>query len=257
MNVNIKSLSINIRTDYDIDNRNRERTSIEFRFQVLGENREYPHSFYVSGRGVFPKAVSLMFDCLNGESEFYPFFDDITYLIRFHDQGIVFKDTSKQHGYQDLWLTYPGKLIANRILQLINAQSNKMTGDKGTVESSYTFTQDEIELARRQYAPLYAVEWGNCQQDWLLARDNHLVSEEGQKRLTRAYEHLIAIAKNYSDGKLVTIYLSRDHAQRDDIPMSFCFDIRTHDNKRIMNGGIIAHCYDREGETYYEYNMHT
>jgi len=258
MNVNVKYLKLFV-TQHNTINAQHRRVSVEFKFKTDSHDKRYPHLFYISGRGTVdspPIALENAFDCMRGNASFNPFHDDGLYLIKFGSTGFRyhFSDGSNK----DIWVTFPMELIADKIRGLMGKISlqndwddTSYSNDRFTLE--YEFDERELNQIRRKVAPCYT--WNQEEKSRQCLREVYTDSRvKNIDRFRDGIKHLVDMAKSYSNGIPVNVYLSNDHVKRESCPMSFYFCITNHEGKRIINGGIIAH---KRGDNEFEYSMHT
>ena len=182
--------------------------------------------------------------CLRGEAEFYPFYDDGIHKAQFTPRG--WRHLSNDEGdmkYKEWGATFPGEVLARVLEQLYEPDA---------VARLRTFTYDELEGIAKKYAP--QIDWQYQDREDASVEVAFRRGAEQWPEVARARESLEQIASNYSDGDVVTINLSFDAFDKGDNPAhSYYFDIRKKE-RRVMNGGIIAHLDDK-GVPHYA--MHT
>lgn len=188
-------------------------------------------TFYVISKKELPDVLK----CLRGTADYYPCFFDGLYLLRFHPQGLTAYEINPPHG-NIRYFTFPGEAFANA-LELFYESPN----------IEYTADNNFIGWHKNYYRPRAKFNWyDHCEKGVIRALPD--------EKLSQALNGLLRIAHNYSDGQINVIDISYDNWNGKDLDKpSFYFNIRTPDNKRIMNGGIIAHEY--KGKV--EYSTHT
>jgi len=219
------------------------------------QKREFLRSFVISHA-----EVRHVLAIINNSASYAPYFDDGIHLVKFHPHGIREYYVSGERNMRQFWLEFP-------LVEL-----------RGPLELLLTYTeqqQDYILVAdfqaadcaewAAQYGPKYKWQYENYYDDAPDLRAKIQVDNADPRvtgSLRESLERLTNIACNYSDGQENTIILRYDARPRPDQPASYYFCIMTPDNKRIMNGGIIAHprFADKWGEgepVGWEYSTHT
>ena len=213
MKVNVSELSL----------KNNQGKYVDFRFKT--ESMEQPIGFIIT----FDEAEYAL-SCLTGTAKFAPWFDDGVHLIRMTQHGFRHLYTGGSRLQQDM-AVFPGVELAKALTYILRYSK---------VDETYTFTPECLAEIAQHYAPV--VRWDYREWDDVEPVQNALARlSVDYPYLSEATAHLEAIAGNSSDGLPVTIYLSYDGMPKEGVPPSFYFDIRTPNDERIMNGGIIAH----------------
>ena len=221
--------------------------------------------------------------CLRGGAAFNPIFDDLNHQIKFGSNGAKVIDFEGMSGgwsrAETYYCNFPGTMLAGK-LDTAAAQA-RMLKDNAEFEKtyeargaswSYTFSDETLSGARATYAPRIRFEFadfgrGNAAKKYMEALHHPLVvngKADGKRAsLKQQMQGLAHIAKNNSDGDLVTIHVSLDN---ENDPASFYWWIEKG-GKQYMNGGIIAHPLrdkvEGEDDYYrwpivgYEYSTHT
>lgn len=120
---------------------------------------------------------------------------------------------------------------------------------------------------KKDYGPKIQVVFERDADKYYMAalHDQRVPTPDPRKRSTLKdqMQSLARIARNYSDGDPVTVYVSPDDMPSENRPMSFYWHIQKG-GRRISNGGIIAHAnhaktesgeYEQDGT--FEYSIHT
>jgi len=211
-----------------------------------------------------------------GTSEFNPYFDDINYLTKFAGDGIKMQhfdggcsrriygteDYEQGRFSQELYFIFPAHQAAHLLALTISVTRRlKAANDKNKADSEdlsvpyyqrpqrdsdlynarweYTVYPETIQAWARLSAPKIRVQFEReaarfYKEAMHDSRNLHPFTLKSDVR------RLARIAKNVSDGDVVTVHISPDHAERKDIPMSFYWWIEKN-GQRYFNGGIIAH----------------
>jgi hypothetical protein len=195
--------------------------------------------------------------CAKGESDFYPWFDDGIHKIRIHPRGLDELYTSGYYDgnggrYESFYFIMPGEWFAHWLEHALEYAPHK--SDERRFE--FQVEQRELTLLKSQYGPKYQWAYHPEEVEGKLMAD---LRDPRQTRLEGCVEQLTQIAKNYSDGKVVTVNIQFDNPPLKDYPMSYYFWIVTASGYRIINGGIIAHRNRQEGEYIdeWQYSTHT
>lgn len=219
MNVNIESIKIEKSGENNV------------RLAIMSKSNgydEYP-TFFVFSHAEY----ELMLACSKGKSKVYPYFDDGLYLIKITPLCIKVVYTNENKNSNTHYFYFPTLPVIGQMEYLFNGENDTIEFDKFTVDNW-----------REHYAPKYQYN------DILRYGSNDNPLESARVACPDMLERLEQIAKNYSDGNMITISLSFDgYNPSHNRPDDFYFDIRDDKNRRIMNGGIIWH-----GESY---SMHT
>lgn len=247
-NMNVSSMVVNFQSN----------GSMEVKLNSEGYkdlDNGYPTSVYITA-----KELPLFLDCMTGESDIYPYFSDISYLLRVHSNGYKFIKLSSAYDSTGKFIEYtftvPNKLLSE-LHTIIRAHIESPS------DNSWSLSEDDIIRLSDQVRPV--IQWTMSHYTtgywsdftWIETIEHDLnqsliVWSEKYPSLLHHLEGLSRIARNYSNfGDKVTIHLSFDSKPRENLPDSYYFDIRNHENKKIMNGGIIFHSSANE------YSMHT
>jgi len=242
-----------------------DRGSMEIRLQtsnMIEENdgyySKYPTSIYINNN-----ELPLFLSCLKGESKIYPWFDDISYLVRPYSDGMKIMHISDTK-CQTWYVNFPFKMY-NNLLNAIEGEIDnpcEFTLTLTPYERQY-FTDMTMPLVKWNYQDRMSGKWENFEyKEWIEKSITESVNNQKSQypELTNNLESLQRIATNYSVfGELVEIDLSFDcYNNNPDIPDSYYFNIHMGNN-RIMNGGIIAHeeWNNKERTGNYHFSMHT
>jgi hypothetical protein len=256
MIVNLVNLKVNFH----------ESGSIELRFQTkeMIEDKNYYYSEVPTSVYISKDSIPYFIDCLTGKSNFYPWFDDINYLVKPHCDGMSFLDKSNPNKVMEWTIYFPFKLWKRLIKEL--KQFNKSSFN-GFIE----LTPDELDSFAKDVYP--KVKWNyhhRTDGKWIDFKWNEWITKnviDSLYKWSNIYPDLLKdldrlenIAKSYSVfGELIEIDISFDsYNTNEGTPDSFYFYIHVTVNgedKRIMNGGLIAHYDERKNE--YHYSMHT
>ena len=173
-------------------------------------------------------------------------FGDLNYTVESYKDGLRIRDPNGT-----TFFAFPGPELADAIAAL-------------GPDETHVFSEEELERIREQYAPRVKLKWhGEAKERYMAVRTGKisLMGREARNQLHQSMLRWIRIAKNRSDGELVTVNVSPDH-----LPYSFYIDIRDATGKRVMNGGTIAHetkenednvLYHERKVVGYEYQNHT
>ena len=233
--------------------------SIKFIMQTKEReiNDKHP-TFYIISRSELP----LMLDCINGESKFYPFFDDGLYHIKVHPAGIVSYELheNKTNNY---YFHIPLKELP-KLLDTIYTHYS----DPYIKEHTYELDSSELKSLKfeyrnrsswiyhnHNYSRMELTPEGYNYIEYPINRIKHTILNDikTHPELKDLLQRLNHIAKNNCFKDTVTIELSYDHIPVENKPTSYYFFI--HENgKKIINGGIIAH---KQNDETYNYSMHT
>jgi hypothetical protein len=195
-------------------------------------------------------------ECKRLLTEKWVTYEDCSQIIMFNPAGarVVSLDhysrefqTDKISGqYKETWYTFPRDELNSDLSSLLNAPADTTMDfalmipvwiEKYSPRVEWVYGEN-VESAFTQDMDSMFVDWGEYgKQDYL--------------------PHLQRIAENSSNGNLVKVFLSFDcYTHPTGHPHNYYFDIWDMvSDKRIMNGGIIAHY--NEGANNYTYQMHT
>ena len=229
------------------------------------------------------KEAQYAVDCLDGTASFLALIDDINHLVKFARDGMKVIDLEGTGGLdyraEINYCAFPGGLLSpvmstavEKAIELGKTAEQTHSYDDMNARWEYQFSEDELVAARKTSSPKIRFAFhdygrGNPAQKYMQALRHPLVcnaktSERGVS-LKSQMQGLARIARNQSDGDLVTIHVSLDDMND---PASFYWWIEKN-GKQYMNGGIIAHSLrdnsDENVEWYhrpiigYEYSTHT
>lgn len=180
----------------------------------------------------------MLISCAKGESSIYPFFDDLSYLLKVYPTGarlialnqysshIKNKGGHKESGnYCEYYIEFPFSDVTSWFESVLSTYNY----------NEYILDQDTIEFLSAKYAPRHTINFA-CK-----ATPNDVTFEACIASLER-------MADNNSNGDIITISIYDDGMQ-DDMPR-FYFDMRRSDHSRILIGGIVY--WDNFG-----YQIHT
>jgi hypothetical protein len=157
---------------------------------------------------------------------------------------------------KDMWyFEFPGEVLASLLQNALSACLVAL--ENGQTGRVFEYAMDENELAHvvSQYAPEIQYLFNDGSDvGYKSAMADSMV--QNPEQLKRAFHHLSNIARNHSDGDLVTINVWPDRYGDSDSPMSFYWSILDSDGRRIMNGGIIAHAERSSDPRYVDYEWY-
>lgn len=172
----------------------------------------------------------LLIECARGNSAYYPYIDDISYLLKIGPDSARIIDLnqystpiknqwgSKVSGeYRQYFVEFPFQEIVTWLIVIL--QDSEFT--------TFELSQSTIERLTMIYAPRVSIEWGES------------CNPVEDTTFTDCLASLERIAKNNSSGELVTVNIYAD-GQHDGYPCYY-WDMRREDNSRILNGGIVYH----------------
>lgn len=235
-----------------------ESGSIRFTMSTLEREKDDKYNtFYVISHNEIP----LMLDCMTGKSKIYPYFDDGLYHIKIHPYGIrsLEKHSDK---FKEYWFNIPLCKL-DVLIEWINEhyQDSKLHMGRIYILTSENLKRLKFEFRDRIkfiYHDLIHTTFKDGQfHDELELKlwDKIKTDINSNPELLDNIKSLKRIAHNYATDKPITINLTLDSYQdKNYAPSSYYFYIMTEDNKRIMNGGIIAH---KNNDDSYHYSMHT
>lgn len=248
-NCNISSMEVNFRANGNME--------VKLNSQGYKDlDNGYPTSVYITA-----EELPLFLDCMTGESEVYPYFSDISYLLRVHTDGFKFIKLSSAYNGTGKFIEYTFT-VPNKLLSELHAMIRAHI--ESPSDNLWSLSEDDITRLSDQVKPV--IRWdmrhytnGHYENTftWIETIEHDLnqsliVWSEKYPSLLHHLDGLSRIAHNYSSfGDKVTIHLSFDSKPRENLPDSYYFDIRNHENKKIMNGGIIFHSSTNE------YGIHT
>jgi hypothetical protein len=234
-------------------------------FVLEGEEKR-SSSYFLS-----PREVMFAQTCCLGRN-FSPYLDDINHLIQFKPSGIHVIELDGSNFYHR-WAEVPGREIENllrftlgKALELKRlAEKKDATYEQRNASWEYKVPEYILEGWKRVYKPRIRFRfYGDAKDGFLAAMRDDRVLVSSRSSLKDQFHSLARIARNSSDGEIMTINISPEH--NGDAPMSFAWSIRC-DKGRVMNGGIIAHpirAKEPENVEYYkreivgyEYSTHT
>ena len=220
MNVNLSRLSI--------EKLNNGHICLRFSTIQSDKNHGYMESVYLT-----ESESRAAIECLNGTALYYPYFDDGIHLIKFHPQGFNHLYTGNNKA-EKKYIYFPGSYIAASLTMILE-------GYKDFTE----FEPDFIYQVKCHVSPKIKVICQNI-EDKTTIQDTikRLLSDDKVKNdVIRFIRSIVRIAKNSSSmGDRITVHLSYDgYKEPDRLYPSFYWCIMTDDNKRVMNGGLIAH----------------
>jgi len=213
-----------------------------FRLSLTSDNHP-DKTFYYFGEN----ELDFLLDCINGKAKFYPYFDDGLYALKCYPQGLHCAYTSSDEQY---WFTFPFNELTVYIEEI-----QRMI----ELEKEYTANLTPlIETWINVYSPVVRVEWHgeNIESRFLDDIDNPKV--KNRDYAVNWLERQIKMCESYSDGNIITLHICYDgYQERKDNPCSYYWYIMDEQNRRLMNGGFIAHHYNRDGQDCFEYATHT
>jgi hypothetical protein len=220
-----------------------------FRFAMINEEMkpdEYTKKIYPTYYVISRPEIPLVLDCLRGKTEFFPWFDDGNYHIRFTPGGIQSVDLSREK-YQRFYFHLPGEQLADEIEPFFNVDFSN------DCEDAVIDKTPILPFWKKHFAPKVKVIFGDNVEEKLSADQKHILLEELPGDLV---PDLIKWASNYSDGNLITVNIVFDYWKNDpDCPSNYYWYLYDEEKKvRIVNGGWIAHKVDNNK---YRYSMHT
>jgi len=246
MIVNVTKLEVHAKIARREDTReNKDRRVLELRIQ--NEDLSYPYCPMWHSQ----RQIDQLMDSLRGEVRWHETvsWSDGMYFIKSGMDGLVIIKREGR-GFVDHWFTFPGAVLAKKIQEVMDSLSTYYT------EAHFEFTEGELKDIVKRHAPRIRIDWAS--QEIYEQYKNCMsltppMTEENKAELVSIMKHLCRIAKNRSDGDVVTIRMIQDPA-----PHSFYWTM--HKNGiRFYNGGIIAHPNrDDDGDIKsYKFSSHT
>jgi len=248
MNINVTSFKVEFRRSdfirFTMNTIEREKTD------------SYP-TYYVISRDEIP----LVLDCMRGESKFNPLFQDGQYKIAFYSAEIYALEMYSEN-VKEYHFVLPFKTMWE-------LQTNLQKWYEQPQVFTYELSKDQLDFIRFEnrnqvkwnYQDVTNGKWDNFKYtEWVeyAIIPRVLADCKRQPELKSNLARLTKIAANHSlFGEKVFVDLSFDSwndAKNENEPASYYFNIHTQDNKRIMNGGIIAH---KRNDGSVEYSTHT
>jgi hypothetical protein len=216
------------------------------------KNKGYPLYFYLSR-----PEVLFAIDCLKGISEFSPAFYDGIYFIRFVPSGITHYYVSDGSRTEATHIQFPGNVLACKIQNMLDLNELSYEMSKEFIDYSHKMVYPKMKLSFLDYDYNLPDDYNYLKG--VIKRLSH--DDYVKKDFTRYLHSLCNIAKNSSDGKLVTVNLQYDgyNESRQKYP-SFYWYILTSDNQWVMDGGLIFHHDYKDGKYIPDqgkYSMHT
>ncbi len=266
MYAKLESLEIAARTDYS------GKPVIDIFVKGRDMGMDYPIHLFLN----YAEAEHAYWSCM-GQTGFSPYMSDGIYLARFTTYGIslLHKDGGtrrKPYGKDEYELgmflkeydiCFDTKQMSHIFWQALRMarrfaadviRENERYGNADYYSRvknldildrvwSHTFRSETIAHWERDVAPkIRFVFHGDAKEGYLAAlHDPRVVAcPENRSPLKAQMQSLARIAKNSSDGEVVTVSVSPEH--NGDAPMSFYWVIKRAQQKgKIMNGGLIAH----------------
>lgn len=249
MNVNVTSFKVEFR----------KQDFVRFTMNTYEREQVDPYPTYYL---ISKEEIPLVLDCMRGVSKFWPLFQDGYHKIAFYPTEIYSFELDKLD-----WKCWHFTLPLKNMAVLQDALQNWYDNPS---ETTYELTKNDLDKIRCEnrnrvkwhYQNITNGKWDNFKfVEWveypIIPRI--LADCKTNPELKRNLTSLTRIAANHSYfGEKNTVTISFDDgwydSHHEEKPASYYFDIRTPENRRIMNGGIIAH--ERNDHTY-EYSMHT
>jgi hypothetical protein len=219
---------------------------------------------------IIPEELPLFVQCMTGESEFYPYFSDIAYLLRVFPNGFVYIHLSSGYSntgtYQEYRFDFPNRLLTDLIERINEHMKSPGTGEYSlSADSILEYTNKVKPKIQWVYQHRMSGKWVHPDNEpsyyeERIDKDIIVSLEKWGKHYPGLLDHcktLERIAANASTfGETITIELSFDMYNSDvSVPDSYYFFIHDDKGNRVMNGGIIAH-YNKQDNTY-SYSTHT
>lgn len=209
---NLKSLTV----------RKNDQNTVILTFTITDDPRKRPHTeHFISNRDI-PQFISQLKDPYRRDKPYY-MFDDLSYILKPHTQGIVLVYTS-QHELKTgkdsrIYINYPGEIIA-AMIELTESESTH-----NNLLISPLLPRPGIKLCFTDDGVKHAI--------------NRLLKSEHAEYTRNYLAHLTRMAKNNAPA---TITITWDHWQEQDTPTpSFYWVIEDENRKRVINGGFIYH----------------
>jgi hypothetical protein len=233
-------------------------------------DNQYPMSVIITDN-----ELPLFLACMKGESNFYPYFSDISYLLRVYPDGFSYIKLSGMNDgisgkYSESTFTFPNKLLPHlhRLItlhmespssEIYEIPSHEIQAFSDMVKPCFEWHYNHQTRGKWEH---YAIGDPAIWHEWIEKDITVSLKNWGEKypKLNENLESLERIAANYSVyGERILIDISFDSYNTDDtIPDSFYFNIHNEEGQRIMNGGIIFHPdYREEDRTIGSYSIHT
>ena len=195
--------------------------------------------------------------CLRGQAEFYPWFDDLSYLTRPHSHGV--------------WAMHLGERIHERYDYVFPGPELADVIETG---NDWVLTPEILADWKARFSPVVEWDYRDIYLKYPETRPLRPVidrdlADPRQTRLQYCLDGLQTIAENHSNGLPSIVMISLDSYSKDldKGPASYYWEIYAGLNARehhrenlVMNGGIIAHPKYENGvkrTDCWEYSTHT
>lgn len=222
-----------------------------FELAMTSEKHPQSTSYYLT-----KSELPLMRQCLEGVSEFYPFFSDVSYLVQPHPQGFHCYEISGKEA-REYWFTLPVQEMFGVLDEL--EETFDIDNDKLDWIADLT---EEIPFWAKKYAPIVEIVYHGTEEDGSdtkerLQQDINNPLVENPEYAQNFLPTRIHALEQYSDGNVVQLHIWFDNTPQDGIPTGYYWEMRNTDGSRIMNGGFLPHKREKDGKVTYQYGVHT